>query len=96
MATAWAASVFSGDLSTDSCFVSRMQGLDQASSPGLGACRAVVQSSHSGLLHRLIPGGVSTLLFHGCTIVQNWHILEWCYNAFFVGAGGLPRLTSAG
>lgn len=56
MAAAWAARVFSGDLSTDSCFMSRMQGLDRASSPGLGACRAVVQSSHSGLLHRLIPG----------------------------------------
>lgn len=36
-AAGWAASVFSGDLNVDSCFVSRVQGLDCDSSPGLSS-----------------------------------------------------------
>ena len=51
MAAAWAARVFSGDLSTDSCFVSRMQGL--AGPPALAwvpagqLCRALIQAYYT-------------------------------------------------
>lgn len=75
------------DLSTDSCFMSRVQGVDWASSPGPGSCRAVVRGLIQAYYTDRHWGGVRALLFHGCTTVQSWHIWELCYNGFFLGGG---------